>query len=204
MVEEAKSSSWWKTIPGILTTVTAMVTAVTGLIVALHQVGLLQGAKEPAKAAPQGPIARLGARAQEPILPGIVQRAKEASQAAGPRDPQAPVFPGAMLSSASGSWENIDPASPGITKLKIRKEGLGLYVQAWGKCQPSDCDWGEVKAEPYGAGQKLPGMRAIYRGDDMVTILLESPQMIRVDYESGKSGSKQSFVLRKQDTLRTE
>jgi len=51
MVEEAKSQSWWKTIPGILTTVTAMVTAVTGLIVALHQVGLLQGAKEPAKAA---------------------------------------------------------------------------------------------------------------------------------------------------------
>lgn len=37
-----KSSSWWQTLPGILTATTGMITALAGLIVALNQTGWLK------------------------------------------------------------------------------------------------------------------------------------------------------------------
>lgn len=37
--EPSKSQSWWQTLPGILTAVAAIITAITGLIVALNQAG---------------------------------------------------------------------------------------------------------------------------------------------------------------------
>jgi hypothetical protein len=40
MSEEPQSKGWWQTVPGILTATAAIITAVTGLIVALHQTGL--------------------------------------------------------------------------------------------------------------------------------------------------------------------
>ncbi|MBL8190197.1 MAG: hypothetical protein JNK38_19430 [Acidobacteria bacterium] len=39
-VEPAKSQSWWQTLPGILTAVAAIITATTGLIVALNNAGV--------------------------------------------------------------------------------------------------------------------------------------------------------------------
>jgi hypothetical protein len=39
MSDEAKTTSWWYTLPGIITTVTATLTALTGLIVAINQTG---------------------------------------------------------------------------------------------------------------------------------------------------------------------
>jgi hypothetical protein len=36
------SKGWWQTVPGILTGVAAFLTALTGLLLALHQMGLLQ------------------------------------------------------------------------------------------------------------------------------------------------------------------
>lgn len=41
MTEEKRNDSWWKTIPGILTGITASLTAVAGLIATLYQVGIL-------------------------------------------------------------------------------------------------------------------------------------------------------------------
>jgi len=38
-----KSQSWWTTLPGMLTGFAAAITAVTGLIVALHQAGIVRG-----------------------------------------------------------------------------------------------------------------------------------------------------------------
>src|SRR5688572_22940525 len=44
---ESKKGSWWQTLLGILTVTTALITAVAGLLVALHQVGLLGGNDAP-------------------------------------------------------------------------------------------------------------------------------------------------------------
>jgi hypothetical protein len=49
---EKFKGTWWQTVPGILTAITGVVTAVAGLLVTLHQIGLI-GDKE--KTAPQSP-----------------------------------------------------------------------------------------------------------------------------------------------------
>jgi hypothetical protein len=41
MGEDQRPLSWWQTVPGILTAVAALITAITGLLLALHQVGLI-------------------------------------------------------------------------------------------------------------------------------------------------------------------
>jgi hypothetical protein len=41
MGEESKPAGWWQTLPGILTAIAAAITAIAGLIAALHQAGLI-------------------------------------------------------------------------------------------------------------------------------------------------------------------
>jgi uncharacterized repeat protein (TIGR02543 family) len=43
----------------------------------------------------------------------------------------------------SGEWLNEDPATGGITRVDIRYEANKIIVHMWGKCYPTDCDWGE-------------------------------------------------------------
>jgi thiol-disulfide isomerase/thioredoxin/outer membrane lipoprotein-sorting protein len=47
----------------------------------------------------------------------------------------------------SGSWININSATPNVTHVTVRHENNRTVVHVWGACQPSDCDWGEVDAE---------------------------------------------------------
>jgi hypothetical protein len=46
MNEGPQSKGWWQTVPGILTATASIITAVTGLIVALHQAGIFNGQKQ--------------------------------------------------------------------------------------------------------------------------------------------------------------
>lgn len=58
-----------------------------------------------------------------------------------------------QLDRFSGYWKNVDPETSGVTALDIAVSGTAVSVQAWGKCHPTDCDWG--KAAPtyaYGPG----------------------------------------------------
>lgn len=41
-----------------------------------------------------------------------------------------------------GFWVNEDTDTPSITKIDIQKIGDSIYVHMWGKCYPTDCDWG--------------------------------------------------------------
>jgi len=50
-----------------------------------------------------------------------------------------------------GSWTNIDPYSRGITKIAISRLNGKVYLHAWGKCHPTDCDWGRSIARRDGA-----------------------------------------------------
>jgi len=42
-----------------------------------------------------------------------------------------------------GNWINEDENTRGITKAVIRTESDSIFVHMWGKCHPTDCDWGE-------------------------------------------------------------
>ena len=48
-----------------------------------------------------------------------------------------------------GNWRNENPSTNDITRLRIRLEGGGLSVRAWGQCHPVDCDWGVVSSVEY-------------------------------------------------------
>ena len=52
MSDEEKQASWWTTLPGILTAVAAVITAVTGLVLGLGQLGLF--GREPTDATGNG------------------------------------------------------------------------------------------------------------------------------------------------------
>lgn len=52
----------------------------------------------------------------------------------------------AQLDRFTGYWKNVDPETSGVTALDIDVTGNAVSVQAWGKCHPTDCDWG--KASP--------------------------------------------------------
>ncbi len=55
----------------------------------------------------------------------------------------------AAIGQFEGKWKNIDP-NGGLTTLEIRVSGGKVKVHGWGKCQPTDCDWGTVDATAYG------------------------------------------------------
>jgi len=48
----------------------------------------------------------------------------------------------AQLDLFSGYWKNVDSNTGGVTTLEIGLNGIDVAVQAWGKCHPTDCDWG--------------------------------------------------------------
>ncbi len=46
----------------------------------------------------------------------------------------------------AGAWTNIDPNTSGMTRLDITKTDSGWAFHGFGKCHPTDCDWGIIAA----------------------------------------------------------
>ncbi len=55
----------------------------------------------------------------------------------------------ASMDQFAGYWTNVDPNTGGITNLDIAVTGTSAQVHGWGKCHPTDCDWGTVTAYPF-------------------------------------------------------
>jgi hypothetical protein len=46
-----------------------------------------------------------------------------------------------------GVWVNVDPNTGGMTRLEIQRvDDETVSFHGFGKCHPSDCDWGEITA----------------------------------------------------------
>jgi hypothetical protein len=65
-----------------------------------------------------------------------------------------------------GSWVNVNPTTRSITRIQLRftcqdqvvngqpnPPGPAWHVHVFGKCHPSDCDWGEIGAQRLNNGQ---------------------------------------------------
>lgn len=81
MSDDEKPKSWWYTLPGIITTLTATVTALTGLVVAINQAGWL--------GSPTPPVMTRGVAPTPPAASGLVSAAPPA-QAPSPTTSPAP------------------------------------------------------------------------------------------------------------------
>ncbi len=55
----------------------------------------------------------------------------------------------AQINQFDGNWVNVASTTGGVTKLKIDVAGTSVKLQVFGKCQPTDCDWGKVEATAY-------------------------------------------------------
>ena len=58
-------------------------------------------------------------------------------------DANIPLDPTPML----GTWLNTDRHTGGIVKVVLAARDGALTVRAFGACDPSPCDWGEVTAD---------------------------------------------------------
>ncbi len=48
-----------------------------------------------------------------------------------------------------GSWYAAAPDPRGITRIDVRRLGDQVMVHVWGRCHPTDCDWGQAPGQPY-------------------------------------------------------
>ena len=50
----------------------------------------------------------------------------------------------------TGEWINANPKTRGVTSVVVANDSFGWNVEAWGKCHPTDCQWGRTKLTPMG------------------------------------------------------
>jgi hypothetical protein len=130
MTEDTGRQSWWQTLPGILTALGGVITAIASLAGVISQTGLF-GHKENPLSAESRPV---------PPSPNPPPRPQ-------PDNGVRTVHTG--IDYFLGAWINIDPNTGSVPKLSVSLAGQNVLVHAWGACHPTPCDWGEVQAEPY-------------------------------------------------------
>ena len=95
----------------------------------------------------------------------------------GPALAQATPAPPPGLEDLAGRWTNA--SSPAIAALEIRVTGSTVTIHAWARCEASDCDWGEVQAEVYGASDpgdwRAPALSAVFAKDAAESRIIVSP-----------------------------
>jgi hypothetical protein len=55
----------------------------------------------------------------------------------------------ASLDDLVGNWTNQNTSSDGVTRISVTRRPSGARVRVFGRCHPTDCDWGEVDARPF-------------------------------------------------------
>jgi len=112
----------------------------------------------------------------------------------------------------AGTWKNTEPQTRGITTVRIRTQGSLVWVHAWGKCRPRDCDWGEVPAMAFGPdvsadvpsnARNIEALFMLGFCDVSMTLrpsgvdLLEAEQKVRFSDNSGRSNASLTETFRR-------
>jgi hypothetical protein len=119
----------------------------------------------------------------------------------------APAFAG-PASTMVGTWVNTDSNTRGITKVVISQSGNSYEVHAFGKCSPTDCDWGKKPMTTYGDNVSDPTHKvgtAIYNpgfAETMLTLQQSGGQITvhgftRFTDNSGRQNYSDRYTLRK-------
>lgn len=170
MAEASEHKSWWVTLPGILTQLAALITALTGLVAALYQTGFI-GHREtrPANAIPTDRAA------PEPTTPDRADIPDAAPSAAAPAPPDKGTFAisiGDTLSDgvpAIGSGKIESPGTEDLYRFsaapnqrvyfRMLEHGAGMSQIKW---RLTDPDGQDVFDTCLGCGD--PGVQVLMRG----------------------------------------
>jgi hypothetical protein len=79
-----------------------------------------------------------------------------------------------------GEWCNKDFNTRGNTRIRIYLDGEKLMVHMWGRCHPTECDWGETTA----------------------TIVPEDKKSITVTWNQGLAVSNQQLTIQEDGSLK--
>ncbi|MFZ3148681.1 MAG: hypothetical protein WA137_06530 [Methanothrix sp.] len=121
----------------------------------------------------------------------------------------------ASLAQFAGDWSNVDTNTGGITKLSIAISGDSADVHVWGKCHPTDCDWGDVTAFAFAPDvssdlvSQARALMAIFVTSFSETTLFIKPQGSRLSVQSytrftdgsGRSNYASSDVFQKNSPI---
>ncbi len=107
----------------------------------------------------------------------------------------------------AGTWDNVDPATRVVTKVIVSVEAGRFQIRAWGKCSPTDCDWGTVPLHLIGASigdQSFERAMATWDhswGKSHLMMHLDGAQLvveaIAIYKESGRSNHRELLLLRR-------
>ena len=112
----------------------------------------------------------------------------------------------------SGSWKNVDGETRGLTTLSVRSAGQGVWVHAWERCHPTDCDWGEVTATAFAPGvvtdpanlaQKITAVFQTSFSNTILTLTPSGNDALMADTEtrftdnSGRSSYSATYTFRR-------
>lgn len=112
---------------------------------------------------------------------------------------------------ALGKWKNVNPETNGMVELDIQKYDQKLFINAWGSCSPTNCEWGETDFHMLSSAVgKPPLAQAIARWDNdfsqrTFTFKAEGRKLLIESFvvftdDSGRSPYKQSYIFMQDDT----
>jgi hypothetical protein len=97
------------------------------------------------------------------------------------------------LSFFAGNWKNMDSESRGLSTLHVRTGGDSVWIHAWEKCRPTDCDWGEVpgstlasttSSDPKSQTQKVTALFQTSFSDTVMTLTPADEDSLEVDTQT--------------------
>ncbi len=91
---------------------------------------------------PAPPVAAMQPALAPPIADTAAPTAVAEAASPGTEAAAAPTLAG-----MAGEWTAEDADTRSLTRVAIRAEGDEAFVHVWGRCHPSDCDWGEAGAD---------------------------------------------------------
>ena len=121
----------------------------------------------------------------------------------------------AQLPRFAGSWQNIDPQSASLVRLRIEVVGSQVRLQGWGKCMPKDCDWGtidgaayapSIRADPVRTARVVAGSFVTRERTTLLIIHLAGNGRLSVDLlatytdQSGRSNVNDEIILQEAPT----
>lgn len=99
--------------------------------------------------------------------------------------PEAPSF--------VGDWTNKDFQTRGITRVQIRLDGTNVIAHVWGRCHPTECDWGDATATSKGQTLSLTWNQGFAAKMQELTLLADgSLQVVGHCHFTDSSGRKDS------------